>query len=101
MSTVLIKESGMPLLVEHSVPIPLYDLGVVVVYDHEDKDGAKHINKEGTIIGYEICVFEFKDAKTNKYDTSMCIDYYLDNEDRINEDLIKEVYIEAEEEDIT
>lgn len=99
MSTVLIKESGLPILVEHSVPIPLYDLGHTVIYDKDEKDGSKSINKEAAIVGYEIMVFEFKDADTNMYDTSICINYHLDNGDEIYEDLIKEVYTALEEED--
>jgi hypothetical protein len=100
MSTVLIKESGMPLLVEHSIPIPLYDLGIVLMYDQEDKDGSKHINKEGVVIGYEVCVYEFKDTQTNKYETTVAIQYHLDNGDMVYEDLVKEGYSDIIEEDV-
>lgn len=99
MSTVLVKESGLPVLIEHSIPIPLYDLGVCVIYDQDEKDGSKTINKESSIIGYEVSVYEFKDSSTGKYDTTCCIKYFLENGDELYEDLIKEVYTEVEDDE--
>lgn len=82
--------NGAPVLLKHTCPIPLYEVGMVVHYK-EDANGKEHT---ALIEGYSVDVFRF-DTKDGKKSMDYSVIYYVSGPDtkqgetdRVNEEFI-------------